>query len=72
MKKIKIHLPVIDLSTCISCGACIETCATQAIQGVGEFPQLDQPDLCSFCGDCEEICPTHAIIVPFTIRWAAG
>ncbi|MDR1069430.1 MAG: 4Fe-4S binding protein [Gracilibacteraceae bacterium] len=46
---------------CISCGSCMDECATGAIsEGDGKYV-IDQ-DACSECGACCEVCAAEAII----------
>lgn len=51
---------VIDYS-CISCGACIDTCPTQAIgnDGMGQYAVICSE--CIGCGSCIATCPVNAI-----------
>jgi len=44
---------------CIACGACEDTCPTNAI-APGDIYTID-PELCIDCSVCEESCPTNAI-----------
>ena len=45
---------------CINCGACDETCPTNAISEAGEKRVID-PDTCIDCGACVDTCPVNAI-----------
>jgi len=42
------------------CTNCLDHCATEAIQSVGERIEVD-PFLCLGCGSCATVCPTGAI-----------
>ncbi|PKO94419.1 MAG: [Fe-S]-binding protein [Betaproteobacteria bacterium HGW-Betaproteobacteria-10] len=42
------------------CSNCIEVCATEAIQGIGDGIRLD-PYLCQGCGTCATVCPSGAL-----------
>lgn len=42
------------------CSHCIEVCAAEAIQGVGNVINLD-PYLCQGCGTCATVCPSGAL-----------
>ena len=44
---------------CIACGACEETCPTNAISP-GDKYTID-PETCIDCGACEASCPVNAI-----------
>jgi len=45
---------------CINCGACDDSCPTNAIIEVGEKRAVD-PDTCIDCGACVDTCPVIAI-----------
>lgn len=46
---------------CVSCGACLEECASGAIsEGDGKY--VIDPEACSECGACSEVCGAAAII----------
>lgn len=49
----------LDKEACISCGACVESCAYQAIR-MDDYPEI-QPDACRLCGSCVEACPAGAL-----------
>ncbi len=50
-------------SACISCGACIDACPSEALF-LGETQAEVIPDKCVECGECIEVCPTDAISLP--------
>ena len=44
---------------CVSCGACVEACPTEAItEGDGKY--VIDADTCVGCGACAEACPVSA------------
>ena len=45
---------------CINCGACDDSCPTNAISESGEKRAID-PDTCIDCGACVDTCPVIAI-----------
>lgn len=45
---------------CINCGACDDSCPTNAISDAGEKRAID-PDICIDCGACVDTCPVIAI-----------
>jgi len=45
---------------CINCGACDESCPTNAISEVDEKRAIDA-DTCIDCGACVDTCPVNAI-----------
>jgi len=47
-------------SELIGCNACIDVCATAAIQSNGEGVEVD-PYLCQGCGSCATVCPSGAM-----------
>jgi len=50
-------------SACISCGACVDACPSEALF-LGETQAEVIPDKCVECGECVEVCPTDAISLP--------
>jgi electron transfer flavoprotein alpha subunit len=51
----------IDYQKCITCGACIENCAYDALEVVDGVTRWAHPDLCESCGVCSMVCPEEAI-----------
>lgn len=45
---------------CISCGACVPECPTDAISE-GDTQYNIDADTCIDCGACVDVCPTDAI-----------
>ncbi|MTI95073.1 MAG: 4Fe-4S dicluster domain-containing protein [Firmicutes bacterium] len=45
---------------CIQCGACVDTCPTEAISE-GDDKYIIDADTCIDCGACVDSCPTEAI-----------
>jgi ferredoxin len=45
--------------TCISCGACAESCPVSAISE-GEATYVIDKDACISCGACADVCPVSA------------
>ncbi len=50
---------VID-DSCISCGACVSECPTEAISAGDSQYEIDA-DKCIDCGACVDACPTDSI-----------
>ena len=53
-------ISVTDLSSCTSCGICVDRCQFGAREMVDGTLTFD-PNLCFGCGLCVSACPTHAI-----------
>lgn len=53
---------VIDESTCIKCGCCVEECPSDVLVIEEERLKVIQPQFCISCGHCAAICPKGAII----------
>ena len=53
--------PVITASDCIGCGACVDVCATGAIEIDDGFCTVVDDSECKGCGECQEECPVNAI-----------
>ena len=53
----------VDVSHCVSCGACENVCPREAIKVVhGCHAQID-PEKCIGCGLCAKACPSGAATV---------
>ena len=46
---------------CTACGACMESCPSEAIKE-GPTKYTIDPDLCIDCGACVDECPVGAIV----------
>lgn len=53
----------INASTCVGCGACIDTCPFGALSLPNEVAIVDA-DKCTLCGACVKSCPVEAIALP--------
>ena len=51
---------VINEETCIGCGACIESCPTEALEMKDEKAKVDA-EKCVDCGACIDECPVESI-----------
>ncbi len=60
-------LPKINLSLCNSCGICVDTCPTGAMELIDRRPVIVRPQECGYCGDCEGLCPEEAISLAYEI-----
>jgi len=65
-------LPRIDRNLCIACGDCISACPVDALGTQSGKAALTKPGACTYCLACEDLCPTHAIELPFLIRFEPG
>lgn len=54
-------MPYVVTDTCISCGACVVGCESEAITE-GETQSHIDITICVECGTCERNCPTESII----------
>ena len=50
---------VIDKDSCVGCGACVDSCASEAI-ALDDVAVVDA-DKCVDCGACVDSCPAGAI-----------
>lgn len=55
------HYIEIDTERCISCGICVETCPSDALEMEQESPPASLTELCISCGHCAAVCPEGAI-----------
>jgi NAD-dependent dihydropyrimidine dehydrogenase PreA subunit len=62
-------MPVIDLTRCTNCGACVEACPEGVLANGETCLEIIQPDACTDCAECEIVCPTGAIRNEFEISW---
>jgi len=70
------HFRKIELlaEACISCGACLPVCPTEAIAWGGPLTLNSEPleitqSLCYGCGRCPAVCPTDALVLhPFLVE----
>jgi len=58
-------------SVCISCGACIDACPSEALF-LGDVKAEVIADKCVECGECIEVCPTNAITLPNGVKKEAA
>jgi len=55
-----------DEEKCTHCGACINTCPTDALSMDAETREVSfEPDECVACGICVPVCPPRAMSVSF-------
>lgn len=47
--------------SCLSCGACADSCPVSAISE-GDTQYVIDADACLDCGSCEDSCPVGAIV----------
>lgn len=60
IENVLVDYPIIDLSNCISCGQCVNTCQFNALAKVNEDILVFEK-LCHSCGTCELVCCHGAI-----------
>ncbi|MDA8410998.1 MAG: 4Fe-4S binding protein [Treponema sp.] len=60
--------PRFDLSACIGCACCVESCPVDCLEmegglsgGFGEAPRLARPRNCVSCERCLRICPVSCV-----------
>ena len=53
--------PVIDLDTCVSCGACIGACPMEVLDFGDDGAEVVNEEACIACGACQAACPMGAI-----------
>ena len=51
---------IIDLESCVACGACVEVCPVDALTIEDSGAQVDD-SLCVRCGTCVPVCPVEAL-----------
>jgi formate hydrogenlyase subunit 6/NADH:ubiquinone oxidoreductase subunit I len=52
---------LVDLETCIHCGACYSLCPVDVISFTDDLSIDFATDRCVLCGLCVDTCPVHAI-----------
>jgi dissimilatory sulfite reductase (desulfoviridin) alpha/beta subunit len=59
---IGVAVPETTNEACSQCGACVESCAEQAVAAAaGSDPPRIDPQRCLNCGQCIRVCPTGAL-----------
>ncbi|HPU02141.1 MAG: 4Fe-4S binding protein [Firmicutes bacterium] len=51
----------VNKDICIGCGACMDSCAEEAISMTEEDVAYIDPKKCARCGVCASLCPQEAI-----------
>ena len=51
---------VVDVEACVGCGACVDSCPSEAISMDGDKAVIDEA-ACVDCGVCVDDCPAEAI-----------
>ncbi len=59
LERFSIYKIKVDAEKCVSCGACVKSCPSDAMEGI-LYDKKIKPD-CFSCGVCIEICPKNAI-----------
>jgi len=54
---------VIDPCKCTGCGACLDVCKEEAIEGEDGYIHMIEPKFCVKCGNCSKVCVENAVIV---------
>ena len=62
----------LDISLCIACGMCIETCPHQVFEIADNSARLQDSDACMECGACMRNCPVSAVRVDAGVGCATG
>jgi ferredoxin-type protein NapF len=62
-------MPIIDLSLCTNCGACIDACPEGVLAKGETCVKIIKPEVCTDCAECELVCPTGAIRNELEISW---
>lgn len=55
------ELPVLNETSCIGCGDCVELCPVDCLELLGDLPWLARPCACVSCGLCVSVCPVNAL-----------
>lgn len=53
--------PIIDVDSCVGCGACADACEMGAIDVLDEFAEIVDESACVGCAACMDVCPMEAI-----------
>ena len=62
LDKILRPVPRVDISKCVGCGRCAESCPQQIITIENKRASIGHKN-CISCFCCQEMCPAHAIFV---------
>lgn len=55
-------------SKCKGCGACLDACPQEAIEGEEDYIHVIDPYECDKCGKCAEVCPHGAVVKAGAIK----